>query len=251
MGELVHCPSCSRALEVSPELSGQELRCPACDTTFLPGEERAAKGEIVAAGAPARQRVRRGAAGEAEPCPNCGASIPADVLRCPNCQAELEFEDDRPWEDGRVVARDAEPHRGSLILTLGILSIVLPFFCCPPIGLAMGVVGWIMGLSDLRKMRANAMDPEGHGTTQAGYICGIIGTVIGGLMTLLMIVYFIFVIAMMRVTVQQAQAAAAQQAAAKAQAGGVAPVVVPPGPEMPGEPPRERLPMPAVHPLGP
>jgi uncharacterized protein YbaR (Trm112 family) len=248
MAELVHCPVCSRALEVSDELRGQELRCPACDTTFLPGAKPEPSTEPEAAGPPARRRVRRDAAGEAEPCPNCGAGIPADVLRCPSCQAELEFEDDRPWADGRVVARDAEPHRGSLVLTLGILSIVLPFFCCPPLGLAMGVVGWIMGLSDLRKMRANAMDREGYGTTQAGFVCGIIGTVIGGLMTLLMIAYFIFVIALMRVTVQQAQAAAAQQAA-KGQAGGVGPVVIPPGPELPREPPPEPLPMPAVHPL--
>jgi hypothetical protein len=33
-----------------------------------------------------------------------------------------------------------------------------------------------MGTNDLREIRAGRMDPEGEGQTQAGRICGIIGT---------------------------------------------------------------------------
>ena len=33
-----------------------------------------------------------------------------------------------------------------------------------------------MGNSDLVEMRAGRMDPEGEGVTQAGRICGMIGT---------------------------------------------------------------------------
>ena len=58
------------------------------------------------------------------------------------------------------------PHRGGLILGLGIAS----FFVCGLIGLA----PWIMGNNDLNEIRAGRMDREGEGLTNAGRICGII-----------------------------------------------------------------------------
>ena len=62
------------------------------------------------------------------------------------------------------------PHRGVLILVLGILGIV----CC----LICGIVAWVMGNGDLREMDAGRMDPSGRGLTQAGKICGIISVVL-------------------------------------------------------------------------
>lgn len=61
------------------------------------------------------------------------------------------------------------PHRGTTILVLGILGLVL---CAP-----LGVFAWVMGKGDLAKIDAGAMDPAGRGTTQAGMILGIIGTI--------------------------------------------------------------------------
>ena len=61
-------------------------------------------------------------------------------------------------------------HRGTLILVLGILSIIL----C---GL-LGIPAWIMGNSDLAEMTAGTMDPSGRSTTSAGRICGIIGAIL-------------------------------------------------------------------------
>jgi hypothetical protein len=63
-----------------------------------------------------------------------------------------------------------KPHRGTLILILGILSLVI----CAPLGIA----AWVMGSGDLKEIDAGTMDPAGRGTTQAGKICGIIGTVL-------------------------------------------------------------------------
>lgn len=63
------------------------------------------------------------------------------------------------------------PHRGVLILVLGILGLV----CC----FILGIVAWIMGNTDLREMDAGRMDPSGRGLTQAGKICGIISVVLG------------------------------------------------------------------------
>jgi hypothetical protein len=71
----------------------------------------------------------------------------------------------------------ALPHQGVAILTMGILSLVLP---CG-IGLILGPIAWIMGNNDLRQIHAGQMDPDGEGLTQAGRICGIIGTCLNAL----------------------------------------------------------------------
>ncbi len=63
-----------------------------------------------------------------------------------------------------------EPHRGPLILVLGIIGIVMVSF--------LGIFAWVMGKKDLAKMDAGRMDPEGRGLTMAGMICGIVATVI-------------------------------------------------------------------------
>lgn len=60
-------------------------------------------------------------------------------------------------------------HRGVLILVLGILGLLV----CP----IFGPIAWIMGKGDLAEMDAGQMDPEGRGLTQAGWICGIIGSI--------------------------------------------------------------------------
>jgi len=63
-----------------------------------------------------------------------------------------------------------KPHRATVVLILGILSLVV----CAPLGIA----AWIMGKNDLKEMDNGTMDPSGRGTTQAGKICGMIGTIL-------------------------------------------------------------------------
>lgn len=63
-----------------------------------------------------------------------------------------------------------KPHRGTLILVLGILGLVL----CGPLG----IVAWILGQGDLKEMDAGQMDPSGRSLTNAGRICGIIATIL-------------------------------------------------------------------------
>jgi hypothetical protein len=69
-----------------------------------------------------------------------------------------------------------------LILTLGIVGLVCSVivFCLPLplIGCVLSIIAWSLGTGDLRKMDRGEMDPEGHGSTMAGYVCGIIGTII-------------------------------------------------------------------------
>jgi hypothetical protein len=87
-------------------------------------------------------------------------------------------EDDEP-----PFRRDWEPHRGGLILTLGVLSICLSATCIfTPLSLPLGIAAWVMGQGDLGKIRGNVLDPEGETNTRAGLVCGIIGTVLSALM---------------------------------------------------------------------
>lgn len=62
------------------------------------------------------------------------------------------------------------PHRGGLILALGILGLVCCFIC--------GIIAWVMGSNDLKEMAAGRMDPAGQGLTQAGKICGMISVIL-------------------------------------------------------------------------
>jgi len=62
------------------------------------------------------------------------------------------------------------PHRGGIILALGILGILCCFIC--------GIIAWVMGSNDLREMAAGRMDPSGQGITNAGKICGMISVII-------------------------------------------------------------------------
>jgi hypothetical protein len=74
-----------------------------------------------------------------------------------------------------------KPHRGVLILVLGILS----FFGC---SIFTAIPAWVMGNADLKDMDAGTMDPAGRGMTQAGKILGIIAVVLAALSIVAIIV---------------------------------------------------------------
>jgi len=155
MQNTIPCPSCQRELRVPDQLIGKLVKCPACSTTFT--------------------------ASLSEPSPPVDAETEQQTYR-PQQEPPLE---DVPEEPGQG-EEDYEPrplrsrrrrrfyveHRGAMVLTLGILSLVI----CPL--QVLGPVAWTMGNNDLAAMRSGRMDPSGEGITQAGRICGIIGTVL-------------------------------------------------------------------------
>lgn len=63
-----------------------------------------------------------------------------------------------------------KPHRATLVLVLGILSLII----CQPLG----IVAWIMGRTDLKQMAEGTMDPSGKDTTNIGRILGIVACVL-------------------------------------------------------------------------
>lgn len=66
--------------------------------------------------------------------------------------------------------------RGTLILVFGILSIVLIGF-----GGVLGILAWVLGIQDLKKIEMGLISIAEKSKTQAGMIMGIIGTVLMGL----------------------------------------------------------------------
>jgi len=152
---LVNCPSCQRIVRVPDTLIGQHVRCPTCEATFVASQEMA-----VAESAIVEPHAVEGSGPERPP-----ASEPRPTIRSREAAAP-------PRPVG--VPAFVKPHRGVLILILGILSIVVS--CC---GLILGPIAWIMGATDLREIRGGRMDREGEGLTSAGRICGIIGTCLG------------------------------------------------------------------------
>jgi hypothetical protein len=81
-----------------------------------------------------------------------------------------------------------QPHRGVLILVLGILSLMV----CG----VLGIFAWIMGKRDLELIRQGQMEKEGEPLTKVGYILGIVGTILFMIQFALVAVYAIFIIAL-------------------------------------------------------
>jgi hypothetical protein len=155
MHEIISCPSCHRKLQVPESLLGQDVQCPTCGATFV----GTVTGPLSAPGPAAQSQPAHPAPAHAPP---PGGYDPYGPRY------------------GRGPRRDLLPHRGSAVLTLGILSLVTCF-----VGIILGIIAWVMGQSDLQEMRAGRMDSDGEGMTNAGRICGIIGTCLwGGLLAL-------------------------------------------------------------------
>jgi len=77
------------------------------------------------------------------------------------------------------------PHRGGIVLTLGIVSLIgwilLPCLgVLAPVGLVglftLAISAWILGTRDLRAIRAGGADASGRQILESGRLCGILAT---------------------------------------------------------------------------
>ena len=164
------CPSCGRALRVPDTLVNQAVKCPNCETTF----------HAAPAAAPARDAFREPADAPVRPRDD---DLPARPRPRLDRQYDADDDDDEEVDELEFRRRRRRrshltPHRGGTVLTFGILSIALSFAICPLIGL-IGIAAWVMGMNDLREMREGRMNPDGHGQTKTGMILGIVGTGLG------------------------------------------------------------------------
>ncbi len=79
------------------------------------------------------------------------------------------------------------PHRGSLIVTMGVLAWVT----CP----VFSVFAWVMGASDVRDMRHGTMDSGGLQQTQAGMVLGMVNVILWMVAGVISVFVVLFVIA--------------------------------------------------------
>jgi hypothetical protein len=171
MADTTQCPSCKRRLQLPETHLGKPVQCPQCRNTFVAVEV---------------------------------GSTPAAASRLPSPKPDLEpppppprrseFDWSRPDDPNDRPARRVDrryneppdrysvPHRGGLVVTLGILSI---FICI--VGFILGIMAWVMGANDLTEIRAGRMDRSGESTTQAGMVCGILGTIVQALLFLIFV----------------------------------------------------------------
>ncbi|MCG8651019.1 MAG: hypothetical protein MI861_14370, partial [Pirellulales bacterium] len=86
------------------------------------------------------------------------------------------------------------PHRGSTILTFGLLSLGGGFFscgCCAlffPLGVGFAIAAITMANQDLLAMQQGVMDPSGMENTKAGSVCAKIGLAVSLLALLIFVV---------------------------------------------------------------
>ncbi|MBN2652150.1 MAG: hypothetical protein JXR63_07195 [Spirochaetales bacterium] len=64
---------------------------------------------------------------------------------------------------------ELKPHRDQTVLILGILAFFVPLT---------GLIAWILGANDLKKMKKNIMDPSGRSKTRTGMILGMVVTIL-------------------------------------------------------------------------
>lgn len=186
------CPGCKRRLQVGEEYAGQQARCPVCGEIYtVPGQASPAPTPASAptpAGDEWRMRTPEGQL--------YGPVSKEDLDRWVaegrvTADCELQNAATADWraaDEYYAVLREARPaatpvsepsnryrytapHRGTLVLVLGLLGWIV---LCP----LFGVAAWVMGSSDLREMRGGQMDPGGRGLTQAGMILGMIQSLI-------------------------------------------------------------------------
>jgi hypothetical protein len=177
MPTIVTCPdeTCGRQLRVPDELLGKSVKCPKCGKIFTAREDTGAPPPAPARPQPAAEEEEYEREEEEERRPARRRSVARD---------DDDDYDDRPRRRRR--RRDYAPHRGTMILVFGILSLVV-------LPIVFGPIAWIMGNQDMAEIRAGRMDPEGEGSTNAGRVCGIIGTILGIVGCVCVILYFIFI----------------------------------------------------------
>ncbi len=158
-----NCPSCGRLLRVGDEHAGRQARCPMCNTIYVIPEHAAATVESSAAAQPPPKR-----------------------------NPFADRDDEPPWAKAATgsfapgMGNHYTPHRGVLILVLGVLGWAFGCFL-------LGAFAWVMGNADLREMDQGRMDPAGRGLTQAGRILGMIQTLLTLLGLLIGLTVLIFV----------------------------------------------------------
>jgi hypothetical protein len=200
MASSIQCPACKRKLNVPETLLGKRVKCPSCGEGFQasptppePAGPKKAKPPLTESIAPALKPPAKPSASkgiEDEPDAETEYEYEDESEKKPVARRRPRDDDEKPRparrrrndddddddEDDYSIRRRGRPHRGGLILTLGILSLFV--WCCPIAGWIVGGIVLNMANKDLAEMATRRMDDSGRGITMAGKICAIVGLVL-------------------------------------------------------------------------
>jgi len=220
MAIVVDCPSCGRKLSVPEDSLGTEVKCPRCEHTFAssaaPRERPAPDATIAPMPLSLDDEENPGIPGLPPPpkpfkpvlissgtgmerveleedfdrCTYCRSRLRRGTRRCPTCGTPQKERDESDERDRQPARRDYEPHRGTLISSLGTFSIILgvPGLCgalywafalASLVGAGLGIATLVMARGDLKQMERNIIDPDGRASTLTGQTNGFVGTVLG------------------------------------------------------------------------
>lgn len=182
------CTECQHLLRTSDDKAGLSAACPSCGVQLTVPQPTASDiGDLFekpkGTSKPRASQRKRPSSGQnsgTKDCPMCGAKVSEYDSNCPDCGESLS----PPIRQKSRRLQNQKPHRGGLILGLGIGG----WLCCPFICIA----AVVMGHQDLAQIKSGVMDQEGKGLTLAGVIIGWV-SIIGNLMVIL--VWLLIVIA--------------------------------------------------------
>jgi hypothetical protein len=215
----VRCAGCGRQLRVADEHAGKSLRCPSCNhisqapaaadpalhetqahaptwhmrtpegQTYGPVDERELDRWIAEGRLAADCQLATSPTGPWQPAAAKFSRLQSVAPLSPASQSPPAptFLPPSPFSPTPFVpttSRFHVPHRGGLILLLGLLGFVVG---CPIFSL----MAWVMGSGDLREIRSGRMDPSGEGLTRAGQILGMllaIPWILGAVLVLFVII---------------------------------------------------------------
>jgi hypothetical protein len=216
MSVFVACPHCGVKLNVPETLLGKKVRCAKCSMVFESKKEEPVPSPMPPP-LPAPPPPPAAAMSPPEPEPALPeASLDEDAgydLREDRGERRRSHwaEDDDDYDEReerserrrrrRRMRRDLVPHRGGVVLTLGILSIVASMLCSvfcslvgPLVGAGLGLPAVLLGHADLRQIHGGSMDPDGEGQTRIGMILGYVGLGLSFVVFLMCGAYLVFVI---------------------------------------------------------
>jgi len=122
---------------------------------------------------------------DASPCaPRPGGPLEASDGLKPGA-AEFTRSDRDDTNRGQAI----EPHRGGMVLAIGVASIatLIPACCCGAslfVSFPLGLYAAIVGHRDLRAIRTGGMDPQGRVITLVGMVLGIVAAAVVAIMVM-------------------------------------------------------------------
>ena len=126
--EFITCPKCKRTLQVPASYYGQTVQCPECRHQFI------AKAESSAV--------------QSSPPPIQPRPEPEPSFEEPARHRDDDDDDDDRLDDMPRIRQSSIPHRGGMILAMGLLALILF-----PYTIICGPMAWMMGNTDMAGIR--------------------------------------------------------------------------------------------------